>query len=95
MPPHRSHLGFAVANLAVWVGMVVILVLVPDTLEPWTGLTVARVIGWAVAGVVWVVSVESSWKTRVGPIGRFVVQTLLWVSAALLAVWISEQARVG
>ena len=37
------------ANLVVWLVMVAILVVVPDSLERWMSLEVARVVGWAVA----------------------------------------------
>jgi hypothetical protein len=93
MRSRRFDARFLAINALVWVLMVVILVVVPDTLERWVGLAIARVIGWAVAGGFWVVSVERQWQARVGPIGRFVLQTFLWVSAALLAVFISDQAR--
>lgn len=81
-------------NLAVWIVMVVILVVVPDYLERWMALEIARVVGWGVAGSVWVVAIEREWQARAGPFTRFVLQLILWVSAALLAIWISEQARV-
>lgn len=74
--------------------MVVILVLVPDTVERWVGLEVARIIGWAVAGGFWMVSVEVEWKERCGPFIRFGLQTTLWVAAALVAIYISTQARI-
>jgi hypothetical protein len=85
--------AFLLVNALVWVLMTTILVLVPDNLERWLGLQLARVIGWAVACGVWVVVVESGWKARYGPFVRFIGQFVLWVSAALLAMWISEQAR--
>ena len=94
MRTRRFDAAFLAVNAVVWVLMVVILVVVPDMLEPWVGLEIARVIGWAVAGGFWVVSVERQWQARVGPIGRFVLQTVLWVAAALLAIFISDQARV-
>ena len=50
--------------------------------------------GWAVAGGFWVVSVEREWQARFGPFTRFGLQTVLWVGAALLAIFISDQARV-
>jgi hypothetical protein len=94
MRSRRFDARFLAINALVWVLMVVILVVVPDTLERWVGLAIARVIGWAVAGGFWVVSVERQWQARCGPFGRFVVQTVLWVGAALLAIFISDQARV-
>jgi hypothetical protein len=74
--------------------MIAILVLVPDTLERWTGMEIGRVIGWALASGTWVVTLGPSWQRRVGPLARFGLQFVLWVSAALIAIWISEQARV-
>ncbi len=94
-PPRGSTLTFLATNVVVWVVMVVILVFVPDWLERWVGLEVGRVIGWAIAGGFWVVSVERAWQVRYGPLTRFVLQTVLWVLAALLAIYISDQARVA
>ena len=82
------------ASFGVWLLMVVILVLVPDSLERWVGLEVSRVIGWAVAGGVWMISVEPAWRSRVGPVWRFLLQTTLWILAALVAIWISERAHL-
>lgn len=70
--------------------MVVVLVLVPDLLSRSLGPEVARVVGWAVACGLWVVTVEAEWKTRVGPVLRFVAQLTLWVAAALTALWIAD-----
>jgi hypothetical protein len=86
--------SFAAVNLLVWGLMTAVLVVVPDTLERWLSLEIARVIGWAVACGIWVVVVESSWKARYGPFVRFFAQLVLWVSAAIIAMWISDQARV-
>jgi hypothetical protein len=85
---------FIGANVGVWVAMVAILVVVPDTLEAWLPIQFARVVGWAVACAVWVVAVERYWQARVGPFVRFAAQLVLWVSAAVLAIWISDQFRV-
>jgi len=90
----RTTQAFLLLNTVVWLVMVVILVLVPDTLERWMPLEIARVLGWAVACGVWVVVVEREWQMRVGPFLRFFLQFVLWVSAAILASWISEQFRV-
>jgi len=91
----RGSFGrFAALSLAVWLVMIVILVIVPDTLERWMPIEIARVIGWAFACSVWVVAVESSWKARYGPFMRFGLQLLLWVSAAMIAIWISDQVRM-
>jgi hypothetical protein len=95
MPSGPLGTRFLAVNALVWVLMVVILVLVPDTLEPWTGLAIGRVIGWAVAGGFWVVAVEREWQTRFGPFTRLALQMVLWVGAALLAIFISDQARVS
>jgi hypothetical protein len=38
--------------------------------------------------------VEQAWRARFGPFARFGFQLVLWVSAALLASWISAQLRV-
>jgi hypothetical protein len=89
----RPWRGFVAANLLVWLLMTVILVLVPDLLDTWIRLEVARVFGWAVAGSVWVVTLERHWQARIGPLWRFTLQLLLWSSAALVAIWISEITR--
>ena len=88
----RRLSSFVLKNLIVWVLMVVVLVLVPDTLEPWLGIEIARVIGWGVAFPVWMIVVERDWQTRFGPMTRVALQVPLWIAAALLAIWISEQA---
>jgi hypothetical protein len=69
--------GFAARSLAVWLAMIVILVVVPDALEQWMAIEIARVLGWAVACSVWVVAVESAWKARYGPFVRFGLQVIL------------------
>jgi hypothetical protein len=89
----RRRWRFVLANVLVWLLMTVILVLVPDALDGWLGLEVARVVGWAVAGSVWVVTLERQWQARVGAFWRFALQLLLWISAALVAIWISELTR--
>lgn len=94
MPPRLSRSAFLLANAMIWLVMVVILVVVPDYLERWMPLEIARVIGWAVAGSVWVVAIEREWQARAGPVVRFGLQLVLWVSAAILAIWISEQFRL-
>ena len=88
----RNLSSFLFKNLIVWLLMVVVLVLVPDTLEPWLGIEVARVVGWGVAFPVWMIVVERDWQTRFGPMARVALQVPLWIAAALLAIWISEQA---
>ena len=86
--------SFVLRSALMWVAMTIILVVVPDALERWMRLEVARVIGWALACGVWVVAIEAEWKARYGPFVRFLLQLVLWVSAALLASWISDQFRV-
>lgn len=71
--------------------MTAILVVLPEQLERWLPYQVCRVIGWAVACGVWVVTVEQQWKARYGPLVRFAVQFTLWVSSALVALWLDEQ----
>ena len=95
MPRSSLDAKFLLLNLLVWLAMVVILVVVPDTLEAWMPLTIARVLGWAVACGAWVVLVEGGWRQRFGPFARFLVQVVLWVGAATMAMWISDQFRVG
>lgn len=75
--------------------MVIVLVVVPDSLEPRLGLGVARVVGWAIAFPMWLAIVERNWQARFGPIARVGLQVPLWIAAALLADWISAQARVN
>lgn len=82
--------AFLLANLGVWLAMTVILVLVPDWLDRWVRLEIARVVAWAVACGVWVIAVESQWKERFGPFTRFFLQLVLWISAALVAMWITD-----
>jgi len=94
MPARPSVLPFVLTNLVVWLVMVGMLVVVPYGLDRWMPLEVARVIGWAVACGVWVVAVEREWQQRFGPFVRFLLQLVLWVGAALVAIWISEQTGV-
>lgn len=75
--------------------MVVVLVVVPDLLEPWLRLEIGRAVGWAVAFPVWIIVVEQEWQVRFGPITRVALQIPLWIAAALVAIWISDQARVN
>jgi len=86
---------FLAANALVWLLMTVILVIVPDTIDRWVGLELARVIGWAVACGLWVVTIEGQWKRRFGPFTRFFCQLVIWVLAAVVAMWISEHAKVS
>jgi hypothetical protein len=93
MTLRRSAPLFVAANVLMWLVMTAILVAVPDTLERWVSVEVSRVIGWAIASGVWVVLLQQPWRRRVGPIGLFGIQFVLWVSAAIVAMWISESAR--
>jgi hypothetical protein len=74
--------------------MVCILVILPDQLERWIPIQVSRVIGWAAACGVWVVTVEQQWRARFGPLTRFAVQLVLWVAAAVFAIWLDDQFRL-
>jgi hypothetical protein len=85
---------FLAMNAAVWLLMVAILVLVPDQLAAWMPLEVARGVGWAVACSAWVLTVERQWQTRFRPLPRALLQLLLWVAAAVVAVAISDSARL-
>ena len=93
-PRSRLGWGFVGRNAIVWVLMTLILVIVPDSLERWIALPVSRVLAWAIATSIWVVAVEREWQQRFGTFARFFLQLFLWVSAALLAIWISDQFRV-
>ena len=94
MARRQSLSRFLLVNLLVWILMTVILVVVPDTLEHWVSLEIARVIGWAFGYGVWVFAVEQGWRERMGPFARFFLQLILWVSSALVAIWISDAARL-
>lgn len=74
--------------------MVLVLVVVPDTLERWMDLNIARVCGWVLASGIWVAVLERDWQNRFAPAARFALQILAWLGAALTAIWISEQFRV-
>lgn len=74
--------------------MTTVLVLVPDLLEEWIGLEMGRIVGWAVAGAIWMATIEPAWRARVGPFWRFTLQLVLWITAALVAIWISEITTV-
>jgi hypothetical protein len=85
---------FILRSALVWVLMVLILVVLPDALDGWLSIEVGRVVGWAVACGVWVVIVEQEWKSRFGPFTRFVLQLVIWVAAAVLAMWIGDSLRL-
>jgi len=95
MAEQTSRAVFVTANVVVWLVMTAILVVVPDMLTRWLSLEVSRIIGWGVASSIWVVAVEQQWKARFGPFARFFLQLILWVGAALVAIYISEQTRLG
>ena len=88
----RIRLGLR--SVGVWLVMVVVLVVVPDTLERWMPLNIARVCGWVLASGIWVAVLERDWQARFSPILRFALQIVAWLGAALLAMWISDQFRV-
>jgi hypothetical protein len=89
----RPALSFAAANVLLWLLMTAILIIVPDALERWMSIEIARVIGWAVASGLWVVVLQPAWRSRVGPFTLFVLQVAIWVSAAIVAISLSEMAR--
>jgi hypothetical protein len=90
----RGGWAFLARSFIVWLIMVAILVVVPDYLDRWMSLEISRVIGWALACGVWVVAVEQEWKDRFGGPSRFFLQLVLWVGAALVALWVSDVFRV-
>jgi len=93
MAMRRADTAFLLLNILMWAVMTAILVIVPDRLERWLSIEIARVIGWAVASGFWVVVLQQQWRMRVGPFTLFALQLVLWVSAAVVAIWISEAAR--
>ena len=78
----------------VWLAMVVVLVLVPDALEQWIPLDIARICGWVLASGIWMVVLDRDFRERYGPFVRFTLQLAAWLSAAILAVTISDRFRV-
>ena len=88
MAPPRARWSWRLipANAAVWGLMVIILVIVPDWLEQWMSLEIARFVAWAFACAIWVVAVERYWQERFGPFARFFLHLMLWVGAALVAI---------
>ena len=85
---------FVLLNVVMWLVMTVILIVLPDQLDRWLDLGVARAIGWAVAGALWVVAIERQWQARMGALARFPLQVLLWASSALVAMWLSDLFRL-
>ena len=86
---------FVVQCSVVWIVMIVVLILVPDALEDWMSLPVARVCGWVIASGLWVAIVEREWRERFSPIPRFLIQIVVWLSAALIAISVSDYFRLG
>jgi len=86
---------FVARSGAVWLIMIVVLIVVPDSLEGWMPLPIARVCGWVLASGIWVAVVEREWRERFSPIPRFLIQIVVWLSAALIAVYVSDYFRVG
>ena len=93
MPP-VPRVPFGLLSAGIWIVMVIVLVVVPDALEAWMPLNIARVCGWIVATGLWVVVLDRRWQARFPPLLRFSLQIAAWLSAALLAAWISDQFRV-
>ena len=77
-----------------WLVMTGILVVLPDAMDRWMDLSIARAIAWAFAGALWVVAIERQWQARMGALARFPFQVALWVSSALAAMWLSDQFRI-
>ena len=72
------------------------LVVVPDTLERWMPLQVARVCGWVLASGIWVAVVERDWQRRDSRRSRgSLLQIAIWLSAALIAIYVSDYFRMG
>ena len=94
MTRRPARLPFVLANVLMWTVMTAILTVVPDALARWCSLELARVVAWAVASGLWVVVLQQPWRARLGPIPLFVLQVTLWVSAALVAIWISDTVRM-
>ncbi|MEI6244925.1 MAG: hypothetical protein WCQ64_07740 [Acidobacteriota bacterium] len=90
----KKFVPFLLLNVAMWFVMTAILLVLPDQLDRWMDLSVGRAIAWAVAGAVWVVAVERQWQARMGALARFPLQVVLWVSSALVAMWLSDQFRL-
>jgi hypothetical protein len=92
MPPSRLR-SLALRSAIVWLIMVIVLVLVPDALEAWMPLDIARVCGWVLASGIWVAVLERDWREQVPPLPRFVLQVAIWLTAALTAITISDMYR--
>jgi hypothetical protein len=86
--------AFIGLNVVMWLLMTAILVILPDALDRWIDIAIARAFAWAIAGSLWVVVIERQWRARMGALARFPLQVGLWVSAALAAIWLSDQFRM-
>lgn len=93
--PKLSGGRLAMRCALVWLVMIVVLILVPDTLEAWMPLSAARVCGWVLASGIWVAIIERDWRERFSPVPRFVLQCAIWLSAALIAIFVSDYFRMG
>jgi hypothetical protein len=89
----RRGLRFGLWSAGVWVLMVVVLVVVPDTIERWMPLHIARACGWVLASGLWIALLERDWQQRFSPLPRFGLQIVVWLAAVLTATWISDQFR--
>ncbi len=95
MRGRQSTVTFLSATLGVWLLMTAILVVVPDQLDRWLPLEISRIAAWGVAGGLWIVTVDRQWQQRVGGATRALLQLVLWVGAALAAMWVSGLFRAG
>jgi len=93
--PSKSPVPLLLRSAIVWLVMVVVLVVVPDALEQWMPLQIARICGWVLASGIWVIALDRAWQTHFRPLIRFPLQITAWLTAALTAVWISDQFRVS
>ena len=94
MTRRPTRVPFVIANVVMWVLMTATLTAVPDALARWLSLELARVVAWAVASGLWVVVLQQPWRARLGPFPLFFLQVALWVSAAFVAIWISDTVRI-
>ena len=91
----RSGIAFGLRSAVVWLVMVVVLVVVPDWLEQWMPLHIARICGWVLASGIWVAVLERDWQDRFGPIVRFALLIVVWLAAALTASFVSDLFRTS
>jgi hypothetical protein len=92
--PRGRRVPIGLLSAGVWLVMLIVLVIVPDALEAWMPLSIARVCGWVLASGIWVVTLDRAWQTHFRPLVRFPLQIAAWLTAALLAAWISDQFRI-